>query len=191
MHNRCDWPGNDAAMIHYHDTEWGTPVHDDAKLFEFLVLDAFQAGLSWKTILHKRAHFREAFDGFDATAIALYTPDKVEALMQNSGIIRNRLKITGTIRNAQAFLKLKEEFGSFDAFIWQFTQHRTLVNHWQTSKEIPPVSPEAEAMSKSLKKKGFTFAGPTICYAFMQAAGMVNDHLTTCFRHKACCNPTR
>lgn len=179
----CEWPGGREPDIAYHDTEWGVPVHDDKKLFEFLVLDAFQAGLSWSTILKKRENFRQAFDGFDAVKIALYDEHKVAELMQNQGIIRNKLKIESTISNAAIFLKVSQEFGSFDKYIWQFTGGKTLVNHWQNHSQIPVSTPESDAMSKDMKKRGFRFVGTTICYAFMQAAGMVNDHLVTCFRH--------
>ncbi len=183
---RCKWPGTNALMIHYHDNEWGVPLHDDDKLFEFLVLDAFQAGLSWQTILNKREAFREAFDGFNAEMIAFYENDKIEKLLQNAGIVRNNLKVRATITNAQAFLKIQKDYGSFDRFIWQFTDGKTIVNNWQTMAEIPAKSPESDAMSKALISKGFKFVGSTICYAFMQAAGMVNDHLSDCFRHAIC-----
>lgn len=181
---RCDWPGNDALMIKYHDEEWGVPVHNDQKLFEFLVLDAFQAGLSWKTILHKRENFRKAFDQFDYRIIANYGESKKNELIQNTGIIRNRLKIESTVTNARAFLDVQKEFGSFDAYIWQFTGGEILVNHWKSLSEIPAKTAESDAMSKALLKRGFKFVGSTICYAFMQAAGMVNDHLVDCCRYK-------
>jgi DNA-3-methyladenine glycosylase I len=169
-------------MNEYHDNEWGVPVHDDRKLFEFLVLDAFQAGLSWKTILHRREGFRRAFLNFDAVKIAAFAEDDYNRLLNDSGIIRNRAKIRGTIKNAQMFLKVQEAFGSFDSYIWQFTDGKTLVNHFVEPKHIPATSPESDAMSKDMKKRGFTFCGSTICYAFMQAAGMVDDHLERCFR---------
>ena len=181
---RCSWPGEDELMIKYHDTEWGVPLHDDKKLFEFLVLDAFQAGLSWRTILHKRQNFKKAFDNFDYKKISKYDKKKLNSLMKDSGIIRNRLKISGTVRNAQKFLEVQKEFRSFDKYIWQFTKGKTVVNKNKTNKDIPATSKEAEEMSKDLKKRGFKFVGPTICYAFMQAAGMVNDHLADCFRYK-------
>jgi DNA-3-methyladenine glycosylase I len=184
--NRCPWPGTDAPMIAYHDTEWGVPVHDDVKLFEFLVLDAFQAGLTWKTILHKREHFRKAFDHYDVVKISRYSEKKYEALMQDAGIIRNQLKIRATIQNAKSFIAIQKEFGSFDRYIWSFTQHKTIVNHWKTLAEIPAKTAVSDAMSKDLIKRGFKFVGSTICYAFMQAAGMVNDHLVDCPRHKQC-----
>lgn len=181
--NTCNWPGNDPLMIAYHDNEWGVPLHDDHKLFEFMILDAFQAGLSWKTILHRREGFRNAFDGFDAVKIADYTEDKIQELMLDSRIIRNQLKIRSTVTNAQAFLKIQKEFGSFDKYIWQFTGGTTLYNNWTDLKQIPAKSPESDAMSKDLIKRGFKFCGSTICYAFMQAAGMINDHLTYCSKH--------
>lgn len=171
-------------MIQYHDDEWGTPLHDDAKLFEYLVLDAFQAGLSWQTILNKRENFRQAFDSFDAQKIARYDDDKIEELMNDAGIIRNRLKIKATIGNAIAFIRIQKEFGSFDKFIWQFTDYQTIDNILSSLKAMPVKSDESDAMSKALIARGFKFVGSTICYAFMQAAGMMNDHLIKCFRHK-------
>lgn len=180
----CTWPGEDEHMIKYHAEEWGVPLHDDRKLFEFIVLDAFQAGLSWKTILHKRRNFEKAFDNFNVNKIAKYDEAKVEELMQNAGIIRNRLKILATITNARRFIEVKKEFGTFDTYIWQFVHHKPLVNYWKISAEIPAKSMESDMMSKDLQKRGFKFVGSTICYAFMQAAGMVNDHLITCSRHK-------
>jgi len=182
--NRCPWPGSREYDIKYHDEEWGVPVHNDKKLFEFLVLDAFQAGLSWTTILKKRENFRVAFDGFDAATIANYGDDKVSELMQNTGIIRNQLKIRSTINNAKLFLDIQKEYGSFDNYIWQFTGGITIVNKWEYMNEIPVNTSESDAMSKDLKKRGFKFVGTTICYAFMQAAGMVNDHIVDCFRYK-------
>lgn len=180
---RCDW-AKKPLEIEYHDSEWGVPVHDDRKLFEFLVLDGFQAGLSWSTILAKRNNFSKAFDDFDYVKIAQYDEKKIEALLQDAGIIRNKLKIKAAISNARAFLEVQEEFSSFDRFIWSFTDGKSMVNHWRTMDEVPATSRESDAMSKYLKKRGFKFVGSTICYAFMQAAGMVNDHLVTCFRHK-------
>ncbi len=180
---RCQWPGADELMLKYHDEEWGVPLHDDDKLFEFIVLDGFQAGLSWKTILHKRENFRKAFDNFDAHKISDYSEEKVQELLKNEGIIRNRLKIKATITNAKAFLEVQKEFGSFDKYIWQFTAHKTINNKLNSLKEMQVTSPESDAMSKDLKKRGFKFVGSTICYAFMQAAGMVNDHMVDCFRH--------
>lgn len=181
---RCDWPSNDELMIKYHDEEWGVPLHDDCKLFEFIVLDGFQAGLSWRTILHKRENFRKAFDQFDATKISKYSEEKVLDLLQNKGIIRNRLKIRSTITNAISYLQIKKEFGSFDKYIWQFTDHKTISNKAKTLSDIPVTSAESDAMSKDLKMRGFKFVGSTICYAFMQAAGMINDHTTDCYRFK-------
>ena len=182
--NTCSWPGDSALMVKYHDEEWGVPLHDDRKLFEFLVLDAFQAGLSWSTILNKRKNFRKAFDNFDPEIIARYGEKKIESLMQDAGIIRNKLKIRTTVTNAQLFLEIQKEFGSFDKYIWQFTSGKTIVNKCENMEDIPVSTKESDAMSKDLKKRGFKFVGSTICYAFMQAAGMVNDHLVSCFRYK-------
>lgn len=184
MKQRCAWPGNDPLMQTYHDQEWGTPVHDDRKIFEFLVLDAFQAGLSWSTILRKRENFRAAFDNFEPAIIADYNEAKVQTLLQDAGIIRNRLKVRATIGNAQAFLATQAEFSSFDRYIWQFTGGKPLVNQWKTLREIPVSTAESDGMSADLKKRGFKFVGSTICYAFMQAAGLVNDHTVDCFRHR-------
>jgi len=180
---RCPWPGDDPLMIKYHDTEWGVPVYEDRKLFEFLVLDAFQAGLSWSIILKKRENFRKAFDNFAPEKIAGYTPGKVKKLLSDEGIVRNRLKIEATITNAQEFLKIKKEFKTFRNYIWQFTGHKTIENTFKTLKDLPAKTPESDAMSRDMKKRGFKFVGSTICYAFMQAAGMVNDHTVNCFRH--------
>jgi len=182
----CSWPGNDALMITYHDEEWGLPVHDDQKWFEFLLLDAFQAGLSWKTILHRREGFRKAFDNFDYRKIASYTEADYERLVNDASIIRNRAKIRGTIKNAQSFIAIKEEFGSFDKYIWQFTEGKTIVNHCKQLSDIPARTELSDRMSKELKKRGFTFVGSTICYAIMQSAGMVNDHIEGCFRFEVC-----
>ncbi|MEI7898045.1 MAG: DNA-3-methyladenine glycosylase I [bacterium] len=181
----CQWPANDPLMTRYHDEEWGVPLHDDQKLFEFLVLDAFQAGLSWRTVLHKRENFRAAFHGFDATRIAGYGPPDFDRLMADAGIIRNKAKINGTIQNAKCFLDIQKEFGSFDRYIWQFTGGKTINNRIRSLKEIPASSKESDAMSKDMKARGFKFAGTTICYAFMQAAGMVNDHLVGCAANKS------
>ncbi|MCL4872152.1 MAG: DNA-3-methyladenine glycosylase I [Anaerolineae bacterium] len=183
--NRCDWPGNDLLMIQYHDEEWGVPLHDDGRHFEFIVLDGMQAGLSWRTVLHKRENFRAAFDQFEVQKVAEYDEAKVAELLRNPGIIRNRQKIAAAIQNARAFLTIQAEFGSFDRYIWQFVGGKPRRNQWQTSAEIPAQSPEAEAMSQDLRQRGFSFVGPTICYAYMQAAGMVNDHLVGCFRYAA------
>ncbi len=181
---RCPWPEGNEQMARYHDTEWGVPLHDDRKLFEFLVLDAFQAGLSWAIVLKKREGFRKAFDSFDARKVAKYDARKVKALLADAGIIRNRMKIEATIANARAFLVVQREFGSFDRYIWQFTGGKSKKNRWRTLKQLPAHSPESDAMSKDLKARGFRFVGSTICYAFMQAAGMVNDHLVGCFRYR-------
>ncbi len=183
MKKRCEWTKDDALMIAYHDEEWGVPVHDDQKHFEFLMLDAFQAGLSWKTILYKREGFRRAFANFDVQKVARFTEKQLEKLLQDESIIRNRLKIYGTVKNAKAFIAVQKEFDSFDNYIWQFTGNKTLQNKRKTRNDVPATSPESDAMSKDLKKRGFTFVGSTICYAYMQAAGMVNDHTMDCFRH--------
>ncbi|MBW2468250.1 MAG: DNA-3-methyladenine glycosylase I [Deltaproteobacteria bacterium] len=184
MKNRCPWAGSDPIYIKYHDTEWAVPQHDDHKLFEFLLLDGFQAGLSWITILKKRTNYRKAFDYFDARKIAVYDKRKIEQLLANRGIIRNRLKIEAAVQNARSVLGVLDEFGSFDDYIWQFTGHKTIRNAWQTIDQVPAWTTESTAMSKDLKQRGFKFVGPTICYAFMQAAGMVNDHLVDCFRYQ-------
>ena len=181
---RCQWAESSPLMQEYHDTEWGVPLHDDRRLFEALVLDGAQAGLSWETILKKRENYRRAFHGFDATRIARYTEKDMRRLLADAGIIRNRLKIASAIKNAQRFLEVQKEFGSFDRYLWQFVDGRTIVHRFKTMKEIPPQTRESEAMSKDLKKRGFSFVGPTICYAMMQAIGMVNDHVTGCFRYR-------
>jgi len=183
MIKRCGWPQSE-LMIAYHDTEWGTPVHDDRKLFEFLVLDAFQAGLSWSTILKKRDNFRRAFDNFDYLKIARYKQKKIDKLLANTGIIRNKLKINATITNAIAFQAIQKEFGSFDNYIWGFVGGQPIVNKRKTMKAIPPKTAESDDMSQDLIKRGFKFVGSTICYAFMQAAGLVNDHVVDCFRYQ-------
>lgn len=180
----CTWPGDDELMVQYHDEEWGMPLHDDQKLFEFLILDTFQAGLSWRTILHKRENFRKAFANFDPVQIVQFNEEKVEELMQNAGIIRNRLKIKAAITNAQLFLEVQKEFGSFDQFIWQFTDGKTIQNNITTIQDIPTHDVSSDEMSKVLKKRGFKFVGTTICYAFMQASGMINDHLKSCPQYK-------
>ena len=186
MKNRCDWPGDNKLMIEYHDTEWGVPLHDDRKLFEFLLLDNAQAGLSWQTILSKRENYRKAFDSFDPARIARYNERKITSLLNNAGIVRNRLKVRSAVTNAQAFLEVQTEFGSFDNYIWQFVDGAAIRNRPKKLEDIPATSPESDAMSKDLKKRGFKFVGSTICYAFMQSAGMVNDHLTHCFRYAQC-----
>ena len=180
---RCSWPTNDELMVKYHDTEWGVPVHDDRKLFEFLVLDAFQAGLSWSIILKKRENFRKAFHDFNPEKISKYTSKDTARLLSDEGIVRNRLKINATITNAQQFLEVKKEFKSFAKYIWQFTGYKTIKNKFKTLQQLPAKTKESDAMSKDLKKRGFKFVGSTICYAFMQAAGMVNDHTVNCFRY--------
>lgn len=180
---RCAWAGNDPLYIRYHDNEWGVPVHDDRTLFEFLVLEGAQAGLSWLTVLRKRDNYREAFDNFDARRVAEYGEEKVAELLENAGIIRNQLKVRSAIRNAQAFLEVQQEFGSFDSYSWKFVGGKPLKNHWRSMDEIPATSRESDLFSKDLKKRGFTFAGSTIMYAHMQATGMVNDHVVDCFRY--------
>ena len=181
---RCDWPGADELMLKYHDEEWGTPVHDDRKWFEYITLDAFQAGLSWSIVLKKRENFRIAFDNFEPEKIAKYDETKYTELTQDAGIIRNRAKIKATITNAQAFLKIQKEFGSFDKFIWQLFDNQPIVNKWKNTNEIPASTPDSDTLSKELIARGFKFVGTTICYAFMQGAGIVNDHLVSCFRYK-------
>jgi len=184
MKTRCEWAGSDPLYIAYHDEEWGVPEHDDRRLFEFLLLDGAQAGLSWLTILKKRENYRKAFDGFDAERVARFGERKMRALLADGGIIRNRLKIRSAIQNAKAYLEVRREFGSFDAYIWRFVGGKPKRNSWGTLREIPARTPESESMSKDLRGRGFTFVGPVICYAFMQAAGMVNDHVVSCFRHE-------
>ena len=186
MKKSCEWPGDNKLMIEYHDNEWGTPVHDDRKLFELLMLDNAQAGLSWQTVLNKRENYRKAFDNFEPAKIARYNNRKIDSLLKNPGIIRNRLKIEAAMANARAVLEIQKEFGSFDAYIWQFVNGAPIRNRWKSLKQIPATSPESDAMSKALKKRGFKFVGSTICYAFMQSAGLVNDHLTHCFRYTQC-----
>jgi DNA-3-methyladenine glycosylase I len=181
MKERCRWAQGE-KYIAYHDEEWGVPLHDDRALFEFLILEGAQAGLSWSTILNKRENYRKAFDRFDAKKIARYDDAKLAALLTNEGIVRNRLKVNAAVANATAFLAVQKEFGSFDAYIWNFTGGKTIQNRW--NDKIPASTAESDAMSKALRKRGFTFVGSTICYAFMQATGMVNDHAVTCFRHK-------
>ena len=183
MNRRCEWAGTDPLYVKYHDTEWGVPLHDDRKLFEFLLLDGAQAGLSWITILKKRENYRKAFDNFNPEKIARYNNKRIDELLSNKGIIRNRLKINAAVQNAKVFLSVQNEFGTFDAYIWQFVKGKPIKNSWAYDAEIPAKTEEAIAMSKDLIKRGFKFVGPTICYAFMQAAGMVNDHTTDCFRY--------
>ncbi|MGD9380265.1 MAG: DNA-3-methyladenine glycosylase I [candidate division WOR-3 bacterium] len=182
---RCAWAqGSSPLMLKYHDREWGVPVHNDRKLFEFLILEGAQAGLSWNTILNRRKNYRRAFDHFNVRKIAKYTSRDVKRLLKDEGIIRNRLKINATVENARAFLRVKKEFGSFDAYIWQFVGGKPIKNRFRKLSELPARTSESEAMSRDLKKRGFRFVGPTICYAFMQAVGMVNDHTTDCFRYR-------
>jgi DNA-3-methyladenine glycosylase I len=182
MPTRCEWAATPLS-IPYHDLEWGTPVHDDNKLFEFLILEGAQAGLSWETILKKRENYRAAFDGFDPQLVAAYDDLKVAALLADPGIIRNRLKIASAIRNAKAYLKVQDEFGSFDAYLWRFVDGKPVVNAWQSLRDLPASTPLSDALSKDLKARGFNFIGTTICYAFLQAVGVVNDHVVRCFRY--------
>ena len=182
--HRCGWSTRDPLYIEYHDKEWGTPLHDERMLFEFLVLEGMQAGLSWFTILKKRENFRKAFDNFEIEKVSRYKQNKIDKLMNNEGIIRNKLKINAAVENAKAFLRVQKEFGSFDKYIWQFTGGSTLQNSWKDLKKVPAKTKESDLMSKDLKKRGFKFVGSTICYAFMQAVGMVNDHTVNCFRYK-------
>lgn len=181
---RCAWAGGDTLYQAYHDREWGVPLHDDRRLFEFLILEGAQAGLSWITILRKRENYRAAFDDFDAARIARYGADKIESLLQDAGIVRNRLKLEAAVVNAQKFLEVQETSGSFDAFIWQFVDGQPRQNAWRSLADVPASTPASDAMSKELKRRGFKFVGTTICYALMQATGMVNDHTTDCFRHR-------
>jgi len=181
---RCSWP-SDELSIRYHDEEWGVPVHDDRKLFEFLILEGAQAGLSWDTILHKRENYRAALDGFDPVRVASYDRRKTQQLLRNPGIVRNKLKIASTVGNAKAFLNVQEKFGSFDRYIWEFVGGEPRINKRKLLSQLPASTAESDAMSKDLKRRGFNFVGSTICYAFMQAVGMVNDHMVTCFRYKA------
>jgi DNA-3-methyladenine glycosylase I len=185
MLKRCGWADSNPLATVYHDTEWGVPVHDDRALFEFLILEGAQAGLSWNTILNKRANYRAAFANFDPHKVARYERKKIAALMRNAGIVRNRLKIETAVSNARAFIAVQREFGSFDRYIWQFVDGRPKQNRWRNPRDVPASTPTSDIMSKELKKMGFRFVGSTICYAFMQATGMVNDHLVGCFRHPA------
>lgn len=181
---RCAWAGNDALYLQYHDTEWGVPVHDDRLLFEFLILEGAQAGLSWITVLRKRENYRAAFDNFDAARIAAYDTDKIASLLLDPGIVRNRLKVQSTVSNAQQYLRVQDEFGSFDRFLWQFVGGKPKQNNWRCLTDVPASTPESDVMSLELKRRGFKFVGTTICYALMQATGMVNDHTRDCFRHE-------
>ena len=180
----CGWPGSDELMIKYHYEEWGVPNHDDLKWFEYIMLDAFQAGLSWSIVLKKRENFRKAFDNFDPVKISMYDQNKIDKLIQDAGIIRNKLKINATISNAKAFLDIQEKYGSFDNYIWHFVNGEPIINKWKTIADLPASTSESDILSKDLKSRGFKFVGTTICYAFMQSAGMVNDHIVTCFRYK-------
>ena len=184
MKRRCEWGTVSQLYIDYHDNEWGVPIHDDRTLFEFLILEGAQAGLSWETVLKKRENYRKAFNNFDPVKVSRYGDKKIEALMGNKGIIRNRLKIASAVNNAKRFLEVQKEFGTFDAYIWQFVNGKPITNRFKSMQEIPATTKESDAMSKDLKKRGFKFVGPTICYAHMQATGMVNDHVVDCFRYK-------
>lgn len=183
---RCAWAGDSPIYIAYHDKEWGRPVHDDIRLFEMLVLEGMQAGLNWLTVLKKRENFREAFDGFDPAKVALYDETKIQELLANEGIIRNRLKVNAAVTNAKAFLEVQEKYGSFDQYIWAYVKHTPIKNHWKRMEEMPATTPLSDRISKDLKKMGFKFVGSTIVYAFMQATGMVNDHVTDCFVYQEC-----
>ena len=184
MKVRCPWPSDDKLMIKYHDKEWGVPLHNDRKLFEFLILEGFQAGLSWRTILHKRENFRKAFDKFDFNKVAKYDKRKINSLLKDEGIIRNKLKIEGAITNAKAFLQIRKEFGTFDKYIWSFVNGKPIQNKFKSLKELPAKTKLSDKISEDLKKHGFKYVGSTIVYAHMQATGMVNDHVVSCFRHK-------
>lgn len=184
---RCYWAGNDPMYVDYHDNEWGRPVHDDIKLLEMLILEGMQAGLSWITILKKRDAFRKAFDGFDPYKVSVYDDEKIQELLANEKIIRNRLKINAAVSNAKAFIKVVEEFGSFDKFIWGYVNYRPIINQWEKISDMPARTPLSDKISKDLAKRGFKFVGSTIIYSFMQAVGMVNDHTTDCFAYKECC----
>ena len=181
--NRCQWAVN-SMLKKYHDDEWGVPLHSDIRLFEFLILDGAQAGLSWSTILAKRTAYRKAFDSFDPKKMSKYKASDIRRLMKNSGIVRNRKKIESAVNNAKKFLEVKKEFGTFDAYVWKFVDYRTIKNNYGSWKDVPAVSKESQEMSRDMKMRGFSFAGPTICYAFMQSCGMVNDHIASCFRHR-------
>jgi DNA-3-methyladenine glycosylase I len=183
---RCGWGTESREYLAYHDREWGVPVHRDRRLFEMLILEGAQAGLSWSTILHKRPAYREAFDRFDPEKVARYSKARIEKLLRNEGIVRNRLKVNAAVRNAEAFLEIRDEFGTFNRFIWGFVDGRQRVNCWKVLADVPAETEQSRAMSKELKRRGMTFVGPTICYAYMQSVGMVNDHLVGCFRHAEC-----
>lgn len=181
---RCSWPSDDKLMIRYHDKEWGVPLHNDKKLFEFLILEGFQAGLSWRTVLYKRENFRKAFDNFDYNKVAKYDKRKINSLLKDAGIIRNRLKVEGAVKNAKAFLQIRKEFGTFDKYIWGFVNGKPIQNKFKSLKKLPARTELSDIISKDMKKRGFTFVGSTIIYAHMQATGMVNDHLISCYRYK-------
>ena len=183
MKQRCGWGTNDPEMLRYHDEEWGAPIHDDRRLFEMLVLEGAQARLSWSTILHRREHYRRAFDGFDPAKVAAYAEKDIERLLGETGVIRNRRKIESAVNNARRLLEVQREFGSFDAYVWGFVGGRPRVNHFTSFREMPAETEQSKAMSADLKRRGFSFVGPTICYAYMQSVGMANDHLVTCYRH--------
>lgn len=182
--DRCSWCGTDPLYVAYHDEEWGVPLHDDRRLFELLVLEGAQAGLSWITVLRKREAYRRAFDGFDPQAVAAFTPERLAAILQDPGIVRNRLKVAAAVTNARAFLQVQAAFGSFDAYLWGFTGGRPVVNRWRSHAEVPAVTPAAERLSKDLRQRGFTFVGPTIVYAYMQSAGLVDDHVLGCWKRR-------
>ena len=184
MKHRCEWCGTDELYVKYHDEDWGVPVHDDRKHFEMLILEGAQAGLSWITILRKRANYKNAFDNFDVKKVAKYSEKRIEKLLQNAGIIRNKLKVRSAISNAKAFIEIQKEFGSFDKYIWQFVNNKPIINSWKTISDLPATSMESDTLSKDLKKRGFKFVGSTIIYAHMQSIGMVNDHTTNCYRYK-------
>lgn len=184
MIKRCPWSLKDQLYIDYHDKEWGTPLHDDEELFEFLVLEGVQAGLSWYTVLKKRENYRKAFDNFDPEKVAKYSSKKIEKLLQNEGLVRNKLKINSAVNNAKAFIKVQKQFGSFDKYIWSFVNYKPIINKWKTIKQVPAKTKLSDEISKDLKNRGFSFVGSTICYAYMQTLGIVNDHLTDCFRYK-------
>lgn len=183
MTQRCEWTHGDPLLIDYHDHDWGVPVYDDRKLFEMLILEGAQAGLSWLTILKRRDNYRQAFDHFDPAIIANYDDAKIEALLQDAGIIRNKLKVNAAVTNAKCYLEVQKEYGTFSDYIWRFVDGKPIINHWKNHDEVPATTAESDQMSKDLKKRGFKFVGPTICYAYMQSIGMVNDHITNCFRH--------
>ncbi len=186
MPKRCSWPKDDPAMIRYHDREWGKPVHRDRKMFEFIILESFQAGLSWRTVLHKRVNFRAAFAGFDPKRVARFTARDVARLLRDAGIIRNRMKIEAAISNARAFLVIQKSHGTFSRYLWSFVNNRPVNNHWTSDRQIPAVTPLAETIAADLKQRGFKFFGPTVVYAHLQATGLVNDHIVSCFRWKDC-----